>query len=223
LLWDIVLLKTAKFHQEETTMTRLIEPEQSALIIIDVQNDFCPGYTASSGEKRSPGALAIAQGHEVIPPLNTLADRLAHAGGTVIATADWHPHNHISFASAHPGKTPGQTLDLPTVKAQVLWHDHCVQETEGAQFHDTLRLTPVRLILRKGFRRDLDSYSAFFENDRTTPTGLAGFLNGLGITTLVLGGLATDYCVLYSALDAALLGYKTMVLPDAVRGADYPQ
>jgi nicotinamidase/pyrazinamidase len=195
---------------------------QSALLMIDVQNDFCPAYTALSGEKRPPGALAVTEGDAVIDPLNRLAERFTAAGGKVIATADWHPQDHVSFASVHPGMKPGDTLDLPSVKEQALWPDHCIQGSEGARFHDKLLLNPLHCILRKGFRRDLDSYSAFFENDRKTPTGLDGFLRGLAITTLVLGGLATDYCVLYSALDAARLGYKTIVLLDAVRGVGYP-
>ena len=195
----------------------------SALIEIDVQNDFCPSYTGLGGENHPPGALAVGEGGEVVGPLNALAARFAGAGGKVIATQDWHPADHCSFASAHPGTKTGDTLSLPGGQAQVLWPDHCVQGSGGAALHDFLQLQPVNLILRKGFRRGLDSYSAFFENDRTTSTGLAGYLNSLEITTVVLGGLATDYCVLYSALDAAALGYKTLVLLDAVRGVGYPQ
>jgi nicotinamidase/pyrazinamidase len=129
----------------------------------------------------------------------------------------------VSFASAHPGKKPGDTVDLPAVKNQVLWPDHCVQGGRGAAFHEKLDLDPVTLIIRKGFRRGLDSYSAFFENDRKTPTGLEGWLRGLGITTVILGGLATDYCVFYSALDARRLGFETIVLTDAVRGVGCPE
>ena len=162
----------------------------SALIIIDVQNDFCPG-----------GALGISEGNEVIEPLNRLAALFAGAGGRVIATQDWHPVNHVSFD---------------------IWPNHCVQGSRGADFHENLDINPVNLIVRKGFRKELDSYSAFFENDRKTNTGLDGFLKTLAIDTLLLGGLATDYCVLYSALDAAALGYKTIVLSDAVRGVDSP-
>jgi nicotinamidase/pyrazinamidase len=178
---------------------------ESALLEIDVQNDFCPG-----------GALAIAGGDEVIAPLNNLAARFAREGGRVAATADWHPPGHISFASAHP-----EGIDPDS--GQVLWPDHCVQGSHGAAFHDALDMKPVNLILRKGFRQNLDSYSAFFENDRKTPTGLDGFLRGLGITTVLLGGLATDYCVLYSALDAARLGYQTLVLQDAIRSVGIPE
>jgi nicotinamidase/pyrazinamidase len=178
---------------------------ESVLLEIDVQNDFCPG-----------GALAVAGGDAVIAPLNTLAARFAHEGGRVVATSDWHPRGHISFASSHPdGADPNS--------GEVLWPDHCVQGSHGAAFHGSLDLKPVNLILRKGFRRNLDSYSAFFENDRQTPTGLDGFLKGLGITTVFIGGLATDYCVLYSALDAAQLGYRTLVLHDAIRGVGIPE
>jgi nicotinamidase/pyrazinamidase len=186
---------------------------ESALLEIDVQNDFCPAYTAASGEKRPQGALAIAGGDAVTEPLNALAVRFAREGGVVIATADWHPTGHCSFAASHSGEEPGD---------QVLWPVHCVQGTEGAAFHDKLDLGPVNLILRKGFRQNLDSYSAFFENDRKTSTGLDGFLKGLGIKTVFLGGLATDYCVYYSAIDAAALGYTTVVLTDAVQGVDFP-
>lgn len=194
---------------------------RSALIAIDVQNDFCPGYTRVSGEKRPAGALAVNEGDRVIKPLNSLGKKFAQNGGTVIASADWHPPAHVSFASAHQGMQPGAILGA--VKDQVLWPDHCVQGTEGACFHDHFDLRPVNLILRKGFRQELDSYSAFFENDRKTPTGLDGFLQSLSIDTLLLGGLATDYCVLYSALDAVRRGYKTIVLIDAVQGVGYPQ
>jgi nicotinamidase/pyrazinamidase len=184
----------------------------SALIEIDVQNDFCPG-----------GALAVSRGDGVVAPLNRLAVRFAVAGGRVIATQDWHPAGHVSFAASHRGKNAGDAVDLPDVKGQILWPVHCVQNSEGAAFHRGLDLAPVNLVLRKGFRENLDSYSAFFENDRATPTGLDGFLKGLSITTLVIGGLAADYCVLYSALDAAALGYKTAVLSDAVRGVGFPE
>jgi nicotinamidase/pyrazinamidase len=201
----------------------ILDFSSSALIEIDVQNDFCPPYTGREGEKHPSGALAVGEGGEVTGPLNILAVRFAREGGKVVATQDWHPADHCSFASAHPGTKNGDTLSLPGGQAQVLWPDHCVQGSGGAAFHDLLLLQPVNLILRKGFRRGLDSYSAFFENDRTTPTGLTGYLNNLEITTVVLGGLATDYCVLYSALDAVTLGYKTLVLLDAVRGVEYPR
>jgi nicotinamidase/pyrazinamidase len=196
---------------------------ESALLEIDVQNDFCPSYVAASGEKRPEGALAVADGDTVTASLNVLAGRFAREGGFVVATADWHPEGHCSFAAAHPGKKPGDTVSLPGLGEQVLWPVHCVQGTMGAAFHDRLDMRPVNLIIRKGFRQNLDSYSAFFENDRKTPTGLDGFLKGLGISTVVLGGLATDYCVFYSAMDALSLGYKTVVLKDAVRGVGFPE
>jgi nicotinamidase/pyrazinamidase len=196
---------------------------KAALLVIDVQNDFCPPYTSVSGEKYPAGALAVGGGDEVIAPLNALARRLAAAGGRVIATQDWHPAGHVSFASAHRGKKPGETAALPGSAVQALWPDHCVQGSFGAAFHEKLDLAPVNLVIRKGFRPGLDSYSAFFENDRETPTGLAGFLEGLGLDTVFIGGLATDYCVFYSALDAARLGLKTIVLGDAIRGVGYPE
>jgi nicotinamidase/pyrazinamidase len=184
----------------------------SALLEIDVQNDFCPG-----------GALAVDRGDEVVDPLNRLSFLFAERAGRIIATQDWHPADHVSFAPSHTGKKPGDSIDLPDVSGQVLWPAHCVQGSPGAAFHPHLDLSPVHLILRKGYRKNLDSYSAFFENDRKTPTGLEGFLKALSITTLVLGGLATDYCVLYSALDAAARGFKTLVIRDGVRGVGFPE
>jgi nicotinamidase/pyrazinamidase len=183
----------------------------SALLEVDVQNDFCPG-----------GALAVDRGNEVADPLNRLAFLFSRNGGRVIATQDWHTADHISFASSHPGKKIGEIIDLPAVKAQVLWPDHCVQGTEGAKFHKNLDLTLVHLIVRKGYRQELDSYSVFYENDRKTPTGMDGFLKGLGIKSVFLGGLATDYCVFYSAIDAMGHGYETFVFTDAVRGVGFP-
>ena len=184
---------------------------RSALLLIDVQNDFCPG-----------GALAVKEGSMVIEPLNRLVSLFAGNNGRVIATQDWHPGDHVSFASSHKDRKPGETIDLPAVKNQVLWPGHCVQGTAGAAFHEKLDTSKVCMIIRKGLRRELDSYSAFFENDRKTPTGLEGFLKTLSINTVVLAGLATDYCVLYSALDAASLGHKTIVISDAVRGVNFP-
>jgi nicotinamidase/pyrazinamidase len=189
-----------------------IDFARSALLEIDVQNDFCPG-----------GALAVDKGDEVVDPLNRLASLFAGKGGRVLATQDWHPGGHVSFAASHPGKKPGDAIDLPGAKGQILWPSHCVQGGPGAAFHPRLDLSAVHLIVRKGYRQELDSYSAFFENDRKTPTGLEGFLKGLGITTVVLGGLAADYCVLYSALDAAARGFKTLVIRDAVRGVGAPE
>jgi nicotinamidase/pyrazinamidase len=179
-----------------------IDFTKSALIEIDAQNDFCPG-----------GSLAVTGGDAVVAPLNALARRFNAAGAPVIATQDWHPAGHCSFASR--GKKPAE--------GEVLWPDHCVQGTPGADFHRDLDVKPVTLIVRKGFRPSVDSYSAFFENDRETATGLAGFLKGLGIETVYLGGLATDYCVFFSAMDAVKLGLAVYLLEDAVRGVNYPE
>ena len=184
----------------------------AALIIIDVQNDFCPG-----------GALAVENGDRVITPLNALVSLFADRGGRIAATQDWHPIDHASFAASHENKKPGDLIDLPGTKNQVLWPAHCIMGSRGADFHDDIDLKPVHFIIRKGFRKNLDSYSAFFENDRKTSTGLDGFLKSLSIGTLVLGGLATDYCVYYSAMDAKALGYETIVAGDAVRGVGFPQ
>ena len=188
----------------------------SALLIIDVQNDFCPN-----------GALAVSRGDEVIGPLNDLALIFSRKGARVIATQDWHPGDHVSFASSHPGKKSGDMVKVKGSKAaiedQVLWPDHCVQNTQGAEFYKNLDTGLLHMIIRKGYRKQLDSYSAFFENDRITPTGLDGFLKGLSMDTVFLGGLATDYCVFYSAMDAIALGYRTYVIKDAVRGVGYPE
>ena len=189
-----------------------IDFNRSALLIIDVQNDFCPG-----------GALAVKKGDEVIEPLNRLASLFYEGSGRVVATQDWHPADHVSFASSHEGKKPGDIVDLPEVKEQYLWPNHCVQGTRGADFHKTLNLKPVHLIIRKGFRTGLDSYSAFFENDHKTFTGLDGYLTALSIDTVVIGGLATDYCVAYSAADATTLGFTTIVALDACRGVGVPK
>jgi nicotinamidase/pyrazinamidase len=199
----------------------IISPARTALIEIDVQNDFCPSYVLPSGEKVPAGALAVDRGDEVIAPLNALAASLAEAGGRVVATADWHPPGHVSFASSHPGKKPGERAELPG-GPQMLWPDHCVRGTGGAAFHERLDLRPLSLIIRKGFRPAVDSYSAFFENDRRSPTGLEGYLRSLAVDTVLLGGLALDYCVLYSALDALRLGFTAAVLIDAVRGVGVP-
>ncbi|MDL2229913.1 bifunctional nicotinamidase/pyrazinamidase, partial [Treponema sp. OttesenSCG-928-L16] len=161
------------------------------------------------------GALAVKDGDRVIRPLNALASFFAGKGGKVIATQDWHPPRHISFASAHP-KGAASAED-------VLWPDHCVQASAGAELHALLDQGPVHFIVRKGFRPDLDSYSAFFENDRRTETGLHGLLKGMGIDTVYIGGLAVDYCVLYSVLDALRLGYKTILIADAVKGVGVPE
>jgi len=178
---------------------------RDVLIVIDVQNDFCPG-----------GALAVARGDEVIAPIHRVAPLFQH----VVLTQDWHTPNHSSFASSHPGNKPFESIQF-SYGAQTLWPDHCVQATPGARFHPELQLTRAELILRKGFRPQIDSYSAFFENDRTTPTGLAGYLDERGLHRVFLAGLAYDFCVGYSALDARRLGLETFVLRDACRAIDW--
>lgn len=186
-------------------MTRTIAPgAHDALLIIDVQNDFCPG-----------GALAVPDGDAVVPLINRLATGFAH----VLLTQDWHPAGHESFASAHAGRRPFETIDV-AYGAQTLWPDHCVQETPGAAFHPALETTRAELIVRKGFRRSIDSYSAFYENDHETPTGLAGYLRERGFTRLFLAGLATDFCVHFSAVDAARAGFDAVVIEDACRAID---
>ncbi len=175
-----------------------------ALIVIDMQNDFCPG-----------GALAVAGGDEIVPEINA---RMAQAGA-VILTQDWHPAGHSSFASQHAGRAPLEMIDMP-YGPQVLWPDHCVQGTQGAAFHPDLDTDRADLIIRKGFRRAIDSYSAFFENDQTTPTGLEGYLRSRGLTQLDFVGLATDFCVAWSAMDAAKLGFEVRVLNNLCRGID---
>jgi len=178
--------------------------EREVLIIVDVQNDFCPG-----------GALAVPDGDAIIPAVNRLARGFAH----IVLTQDWHPPGHSSFAGAHPGRRPFETIEV-AYGAQTLWPDHCVQGTPGAAFHPMLAVPHAELVLRKGFRSGIDSYSAFRENDRRTPTGLAGYLRERGFETIILCGLATDYCVLYSALDAREAGFTVEVAADACRGID---
>lgn len=177
---------------------------KEALIVIDVQNDFCPG-----------GALAVERGDEVVPIINRLISRFDH----VILTQDWHPAGHSSFASSHTDKQPFETVAMPYGE-QTLWPDHCVQGTGGAEFHPRLELTRAELVIRKGFRKSIDSYSAFFENDHNTPTGLTGYLRERGFGKVILAGLATDFCVAYSALDARAQGFETTVLLEACRGID---
>ncbi|MFN3282530.1 MAG: bifunctional nicotinamidase/pyrazinamidase [Tabrizicola sp.] len=181
-----------------------MRPATDALIVIDVQNDFCPG-----------GALAVAGGDEIISRINGLMDDFA----TVVLTQDWHPATHASFAANHPGAAPFSLTQMP-YGPQVLWPTHCVIGSDGAAFHRDLRADAAQLIVRKGFRAGIDSYSAFFENDHITPTGLEGYLRSRGVTSVTLVGLATDYCVAYSALDAARLGFKVTVLEGACRAID---
>ena len=174
------------------------------LIIVDTQNDFCSG-----------GALAVPQGEAVVPVANRIAQRFTH----VLATQDWHPPGHLSFASSHEGRKPFEQIDAP-YGAQTLWPDHCVQGTKGAEFHRDLDLRRIELVIRKGFRPEIDSYSAFNENDRRTPTGLAGYLRERGFRRVFLAGLATDYCVHYSAIDARREGFDVVVIEDACRAID---
>lgn len=181
-----------------------MRPPHEALIVIDVQNDFCPG-----------GALAVAGGDEIIPRINLLMTRFP----VKVLTQDWHPADHSSFAANHPGAAPFSLIEMP-YGPQVLWPVHCVQGTEGAAFHSALRTDPADLVIRKGFRAAIDSYSAFFENDHQTPTGLEGYLRSRGITDLTFVGLATDFCVAYSAMDAARLGFGATVLEGACRAID---
>ena len=195
---------------------------KTLLLEIDVQNDFCPAYAQGpNGAMSAAGALAVPDGCAVVKPLNALAAAVAGAGGFVAATQDWHPAGHVSFASSHPGKKTGDIIDIGG-QTQGLWPDHCVQGGRGADFHAELDLKPARLIVRKGFRKDLDSYSAFFENDRKTPTGLEGWMRRLGIETVIIGGLATDYCVFFSAMDSKKMGFDTIIVEDGVRGVGLP-
>lgn len=175
-----------------------------ALIVIDVQNDFCPG-----------GALAVPEGDLIVPQINALMDEAE----AVILTQDWHPAGHSSFASSHPGHAPYEMIDMPYGR-QVLWPDHCIQGTQGAAFHPDLNTDRADMIVRKGYRPGIDSYSAFFENDHVTPTGLEGYLSTRGIEHLTLVGLATDFCVNFSAVDAAKLGFDVTVRMDLCRAID---
>lgn len=175
-----------------------------ALIVIDMQNDFCPG-----------GALPVNGGDEIIPGINA---RMAEFG-IVILAQDWHPAGHSSFASSHPGATAMDVTEMP-YGPQVLWPDHCVQGSVGAQFHPDLRTDPADMIIRKGQNPAIDSYSAFFENDRKTPTGLHGYLQTRGVTSLTMVGLALDFCVNFSAVDASALGYDVRVEAALSRGID---
>jgi nicotinamidase/pyrazinamidase len=176
-----------------------------AILVIDVQNDFCPG-----------GALAVAGGDEIVAPINALVPEYP----VRVFTQDWHPADHLSFASQHPGKAPMSTTEMP-YGTQVLWPDHCVIGSKGAEFHSGLDTRSAGLVIRKGFRREIDSYSAFFENDRSTPTGLEGYLRNLGVEAVTLVGLATDFCVNFSAVDAAKLGFRVTVIQSLCRAIDF--
>jgi nicotinamidase/pyrazinamidase len=185
-------------------MTPLMPSDADVLIIVDVQNDFCSG-----------GALAVPGGEEVVSIANRLAARFSH----VLLTQDWHPASHLSFASSHPGKQPFDATWMP-YGPQILWPDHCVQGTKGAELHPDLDMPHAELVLRKGFRREIDSYSAFFENDSKTPTGLAGYLRERGFRNLYLAGLVFDFCVFYSAKDGHAQGFAVSVIEDACRAID---
>lgn len=177
--------------------------DTDVLLVVDVLNDFCPG-----------GALAVPRGHEIVPPVNALAQRFRN----VVLVQDWHPPGHLSFASAH-GKEPYDTVEL-SYGSQRLWPDHCVQGTWGAAFHAELAVPHAALILRKGIHKEIDSYSALYENDRKTPTGLTGYLRERGLERLLLTGLALDYCVRYTAEDAVREGFAVVVIEDACRALD---
>ena len=179
---------------------------EDLLLVIDPQIDFCPG-----------GKLAIADGDAVIPLINRLSQHFQH----VIVTQDWHPAGHSSFASTHPGHHPYDVIQAP-YGLQTLWPDHCIQSSPGAEFHPQLDMRRAELILRKGFRPAIDSYSAFFENDKTTPTGLAGYLRERGLKRIFFAGLAYDFCVRYSAVDAARAGFSAFVIEDACRAVNFP-
>ena len=186
-------------------MTNAVTPGQDdVLLVVDIQNDFCPG-----------GAPAVPRGDEVVATVNRLAGMFRN----VVLTQDWHPRGHFSFASTHPGKNAFDTI-VASYGPQVLWPDHCIQETPGAQFHRTLQIPHASLVVRKGHDRAIDSYSAFYENDRTTPTGLAGYLRERGIKRVFLAGLAFDFCVRYSAEDARREDFSVIVIEDACRGID---
>jgi nicotinamidase/pyrazinamidase len=175
-----------------------------ALLIVDVQNDFCPG-----------GALEVPNGDQIIPAINRLSEHF----DVVIQTQDWHPEGHSSFASSHQGKEPFEAIEMPYGE-QVLWPDHCVQNSGGSDFHPDLKTNRSQLIIRKGFRKEIDSYSAFYENDNSTTTGLTGYLKERGIDTLYAVGLATDFCVKWSVIDGIKEGFTVFVVEDAVKGID---
>ena len=182
-----------------------MRPTNEAILVIDVQNDFCPG-----------GALAVAGGDEIVAPINALVPEFA----VRVFTQDWHPADHLSFASQHEGAEPMSVTEMPYGQ-QVLWPDHCIIGSEGAAFHPNLDTRSADMVIRKGFRREIDSYSAFFENDHTTPTGLDGYLRSRGVETVTVVGLATDFCVNYSAVDAAKLGFKVNVIESLCRAIDF--
>lgn len=182
----------------------MMQSERSVLIVVDVQNGFTPG-----------GNLAVADADQIIPCINQLAQQFHN----VVLTQDWHPHNHISFADNHPGKQAFETIALD-YGSQVLWPSHCVQGTQDAELHPDLNIPTAQLIIRKGFHSDIDSYSAFKEADQKTRTGLAAYLNERGIDTVYISGIATDFCVAWTAIDATELGFNTYVIEDATKAID---
>jgi nicotinamidase/pyrazinamidase len=182
----------------------IVAGDRDILLVVDIQNDFCPG-----------GALSVPRGDEVVPVVNRLAERFTH----VVLTQDWHPPGHLSFASSHPGRKPYDTIQV-AYGPQILWPDHCVQGTPGAEFRKDLRITHAELVVRKGYHREIDSYSAFYENDHTTHTGLAGYLRERGFKRVFLAGLAFDFCVRYSSEDARREDFAVVVVEDACRGID---
>ena len=220
-----------------------IDYKTTALLEVDIQNDFCPAYTGKDGTKHPIGALAVQNGHKIIGKLNKTAKFIKKNRGKVLATQDWHPKGHVSFAGSHADKKPGEIIIIPvaddTVEAfyqkfpnltdpvpaamqQVLWPVHCVQNTHGAAFHGNFNASLIDFVFRKGYHKNIDSYSAFFENDRCTQTDLYGYLKEQKIDTIIIGGLATDYCVYYTVTDALRLGFKSYVLEDACMGIDIP-
>ncbi|MDR1143520.1 MAG: nicotinamidase [Spirochaetaceae bacterium] len=217
---------------------------KTALLEVDIQNDFCPAYTGRDGREHPAGALSVKGGNDIVAPLNSFARKLHKRGGRVLATQDWHPSNHVSFASSHKNQKIGATIlipvpdetaqlftrqfpqltadPIPGAIQQLLWPVHCLQNTGGAAFHDELDITLIDFVFRKGFRKNIDSYSAFFENDRCTSTDLYAYLKEQNIDALFIGGLATDYCVFYTVIDALRLGFKTFVVSDVCAGIDIP-
>ncbi|MFP4362732.1 MAG: bifunctional nicotinamidase/pyrazinamidase [Spirochaetia bacterium] len=179
----------------------------SALVVVDMQNDFCPG-----------GNLAVEDGDKVVPVINKVIPYFQ----LIVFTQDWHPKDHVSFASMHENAEVNDIITIDNIE-QVMWPDHCVQNTKGAEFHPDLNTKPAHAFIRKGFRKGLDSYSAFFENDKKTPTGLRGYLKELGTQNVYVAGLATDYCVHFTAMDAISQGFTTYIIEEAVRGVDFPK
>ncbi len=204
LAWGATALVVAGSARRAFAQTKIKPSSQDVLLVVDVQNCFIPG-----------GSLAVKEGDQIIPIINRMAPAFDH----VILTQDWHTPGHISFASSHPGKKPFETVSLP-YGTQVLWPDHCVQGTEGAELHKDLKIPHAELVIRKGYRKQMDSYSAFYEADGKTPTGLTGYLRDRGLSTVFVCGLATDFCVFWSAMDARKAGFTAAGSEEASRGID---